>query len=126
MSKNLFSDVVPEYSIKVRELFNHLNHSGVMQLGSGILSASAGSREQGASIAIWFAVHESLVQAIRYQAYGCPHFLASCEYLAQSMEGRPYDELIKWSWRDAETQLAVPASKRARLLILEEALRTLK
>ena len=117
---------MPEYNMKVRELFNHLNHSGAMQQGSGILSASAGSREQGASIAIWFAVQESIIQTIRYQAYGCPHFLASCEYLAQSMEGRPFAELTQWNWRDAETDLAVPASKRARLLILEEALRMLQ
>ena len=120
------SSDMPEYNNKVRELFNHLNHSGALESGSDVLSASAGAVEQGASITIWLALHEGKIRTARYQAYGCPHFLASCEYLAQCLEGRPFAELTQWNWRDAETDLAVPASKRARLLILEEALRMLQ
>ena len=126
MSERMQSAGMPEYNNKVRELFNHLNHSGTMESGPDVLSASAGAVEQGASITIWLAVQEGKIRTVRYQAYGCPHFLASCEYLAQCLEGRPFAELTQWNWRDAETELAVPASKRARLLILEEALRMLQ
>jgi hypothetical protein len=41
------------------------------------------------------------------------------------LEGRAVSELAQWRWRDVEMELAVPASKRARLLLLDEALAVL-
>jgi NifU-like protein involved in Fe-S cluster formation len=70
---------------------------------------------------LFVEVGDACVRTVRYQAYGCPHFLAACEQLAQWLEGRSINELRQWSWRDVEAELAIPASKRSRLLLLDEA-----
>jgi NifU-like protein involved in Fe-S cluster formation len=140
-----------DYSPRVRELFANLKHVGSlpvadpvgaarelpsnsMQIGGSrtaptqmdtVLSATAGSREQGASVQLYIDVRDARVQTVRYQAYGCPYFLAACESLALWLEGRALGELSQWRWRDVETELAVPASKRSRLLLLDEALSVL-
>ncbi len=132
------------YSPRVRELFVHLQHAGLLAAGAAreppscatesraggsraaptqmpiVLSASAGSRERGASVTLFIEVRDARMQTIRFQAYGCPHFLAACESLAQWLEGRPVNELSHWRWREAEVELVVPATKRSRLLVLEE------
>jgi|GEM_PF-949649 len=132
-----------EYNPRVRELFANLDHAVgavreptaemVVQEDSsrtaptkeGVLTAAVGSREQGAYVQWFIEVHNERVTTARYQAYGCPHFLAACENLACWLEGRAVSELAQWRWRDVEMELAVPASKRARLLLLDEALAVL-
>lgn len=114
-----------EYSTRVRELFADLRHAGSLVPAADVLQASAGLPEQGARIHIWVRMQADRMQTVRYQAYGCPYFLAACECLAQWLEGRPYAERGQWPWRDLEAQLAIPAGKRARLLVLEEVLNRL-
>lgn len=114
-----------DYSPRVRELFANLEHAGSLDIGPTVVSTAEGSREQGASVTLYIDVRDARVKVVKYQAYGCPHFLAACEHLAQWMEGRPITELSQWRWRDVETELAMPASKRSRLLLLDEALLTL-
>lgn len=111
-----------DYSPRVRELFANLKHAGSRDAGPTVFNAAVGSREQGASVQFYIDVRDARVQSIRYQAYGCPHFLAACESLARWLDGRAVSELSQWRWRDAEAELAVPASKRSRLLLLDEAL----
>lgn len=89
------------------------------QMGT-VLKATVGSREQGASVQFYLDVRDARVNAVRYQAYGCPHVLAASESLAQWLEGRALSELSQWRWRDVEAELVVPASKRSRLLLLDE------
>lgn len=110
-----------DYNARVRELFADLRHAGSL---SGV-SASAGSREQGAFVALFIQTQDGRVQAVRYQAYGCPHFLAACEFLARWLEGRAVAEINTWSWREVENELEVSASKRGRLLLLADAIKTL-
>jgi NifU-like protein involved in Fe-S cluster formation len=112
-----------DYSPGVRELFNNLQHAGSLA-AANVLSASAGSREQGAWLQLFVEVSAARVTA-RYLAYGCPHFLAACESLAYWLEGRACNELSQWRWRDVETQLQVPTVKRNRLLLLDDVLQRL-
>jgi NifU-like protein involved in Fe-S cluster formation len=142
-----------DYNLRVRELFANLNHAGSLPVAglagavreppsgvgdmktggsriaptqtSSVLSAMAGSRAQGASVQLYIDVRDTHVQTVRYQAYGCPHFLAACESLAQWLEGQACDALSRWHWREVETELAVPAGKRSRLLLLDEVLSVL-
>lgn len=109
-----------EYSPRVRQLFANLQHAGFLGETPNVLSISVGSREQGAKARWWLAVRAEWVQTVRYQAYGCPHFLAACESLAQWLEGHAVDTLSQWRWADVEAELQVPATKRARLLLLED------
>jgi len=66
----------------------------------------------------------------RYRAYGCPHTLAACEWVARQLQGCELSALspaalaqavggpLEWA-RD----LAVPQPKLGRLLVIEDALR---
>ncbi|MGD9841808.1 MAG: iron-sulfur cluster assembly scaffold protein [Steroidobacteraceae bacterium] len=117
------------YSDRVRELFNNLHHAGMLSVdqlaGVVVKRAAVGLREHGACVTIWITLHDAKLQAVRYQAYGCPYFLAACESLAQWLQGRDRAELSQWRWRDVETALAIPANKRSRLLLLDEAINRL-
>jgi NifU-like protein involved in Fe-S cluster formation len=114
-----------DYSPRVRELFANLKHAGSLALASTVTTTAAGSREQGTSVRLYIDVRDTHVQTVRYQAYGCPHFLAACESLARWLEGRACAELSRWRWRDVESELDVPATKRSRLLLLDEVLSAL-
>jgi nitrogen fixation protein NifU and related proteins len=106
------------YSAPVHKLFAHLTHAGA--LPDAKVTVAVGSVEQGASV-IWTAdVQNHVVVRARYQAYGCPHFLAGCESLARWLQGRPVSELANWRWQELETLLAAPAAKRSRWLLLED------
>ncbi len=120
-----------EYSPRVRELFANLQHTGALSdtpaanPANAMLCADAGSREQGAHIRLCIEVRDAVVQTVRYQAYGCPHFLAACESLARWLKQRPLRDGHTWSRRTLENELEFPVHKRAKLLILEDALNKL-
>jgi NifU-like protein involved in Fe-S cluster formation len=117
-----------DYNARVRELFADLRHAralpSLIALREPPVIATVGARDQGAELQLWMWIEARAqqVQEVGYQAYGCPHFLAGCETLARWLKGRSIGELSRWSWRDVEAELDVPASKRARLLVLETAL----
>lgn len=109
-----------DYNARVRELFADLRHAHVLPDVS--VSASAGAREQGSYVTLFMQIQDRRVRSASYQAYGCPHFLAACELLARWLQGRALTELSQWPWRDVENELAIPANKRARLLVLDDVL----
>lgn len=111
-----------DYSPRVRELFADLQHAGFL---TGGVSAQAGSPAEGAQVGVQLTLQDGRIATARYQVYGCPHLLAACEMLAHWLEGRPVNELSHWRWRDVESELQVPASKRARLLLLDDVLHQL-
>ena len=114
------------YNAQVRELFSQLIHAGSVVSANDALSVAAGSYDQGAQATFSVVLDQCVIQAVRYQAYGCPHFLAACEWLATWMEGRRWNDLSAWSWREVERILQVPANKRARLLLLDDVVSQLK
>jgi NifU-like protein involved in Fe-S cluster formation len=121
-------DVIQEqsYNSHVRELFTHLTHAGSLTSEHDPLHVTAGSYEQGAQAMFFVSRSAEIIGIVRYQAYGCPHFLAACEWLATWMEGRTSNDLSAWSWREVERVLEVPANKRARLLLLDDVIRQLQ
>src|SRR6185369_1250906 len=96
-------------------------HAGVMTDRPNVVS-TAGSRSGGASIRLWIKTEHGRVEQARFRAYGCPHFIAAADMLAEWCEGRPVVELSNWSWQSVGRALEVPVSKRGRLLVLETAL----
>ncbi len=113
-----------DYSPRVRELFGNLSHAGTLPDAS--VTAAAGLSAQGATIILQLKVIENVMRTVRYHAYGCPHFLAACESLACWLEGRPVSEMAQWNWRDVAAVLQVPIGKRARLLLLEDAVKEIQ
>jgi len=112
-----------DYSSAVMSRFLHPQHAGELLAQPEVISVSTGSRERGASIRLWLEIKHGTVRQARFVAYGCPHFIAAAEMLCEWCEDRAISELIRWNWQSAQTELDVPASKRSKLLLLEDALR---
>jgi len=83
----------------------------------------AGDREQGAEVALHCRVAGRRVTEVRFQAFGCPHFLAAASWLSERLPGAAQQELAAWDWREAAGALDVPAAKFGRLLTLQDAVR---
>jgi NifU-like protein involved in Fe-S cluster formation len=65
------------------------------------------------------------IEAVRFEAYGCPHCIAAGSWLSERLVGLDRDQLRAWRWRDADRALQFPLEKRGRLLILEDAVHAL-
>jgi NifU-like protein involved in Fe-S cluster formation len=111
-----------DYNANVARLFKNTRHAGTLVATKDVVNGQAGTRAQGASVRFWLCFQGERVQTARFQAYGCPHFIAAAENLCSWAEGRARVELQAWNWRESAAYLAVPPSKRARLLVLEDAL----
>ena len=113
---------------QVRRLFASLQHAGGrVERGEDdescdvrIVDGEAGREQRGTCVRFWLRLRGSDVLEARYQAYGCPHTLAVCEWLAERLEageaacvGNPAD----WC-----RTLGVPIVKLGRLLVVEDAL----
>lgn len=115
----------------MRALFSDLAHAGELSgaPSARILSGEAGRESLGTRVRFSIRVGEEAVREVRYRAYGCPHTLATCEWLARSLDGQPLRALrsgnpaglggpLDWAQR-----LGVPQPKLGRLLVVEDALR---
>ena len=121
----------------MRALFGSLVHAGELPAAAAsdgrgsrqrILSGEAGREELGTRVRFMLRVDARGVLETRYRAYGCPHTLATCEWLARQLEGRSLEGtslqgLLCDTPRDWAAQLGVPAGKLGRLLVVEDALR---
>jgi NifU-like protein involved in Fe-S cluster formation len=108
---------------QIRDLFAALDHAGEPAEGQGTIArGEAGMEATGTRVRFMLRAGAGRLLEVRYSAYGCPHTLATCEWLARSLEGRGLGTLevgnpIRWA-----EQLSVPAAKLGRLLIVEDAL----
>lgn len=118
---NSFATV--DYSADVVRLFKQACHAGSLAGIEHAVCGQAGMRAKGASVRLWLQFRDDRVQTARFEAYGCPHFLAAAEALCDWAEHRTRTELETWNWSEVAAYLAMPPAKRARLLVLEDALR---
>lgn len=109
----------------IRALFASLQHAGELPGATAapgrVVRGEAGREALGTRVRFALRLVEGRVAEARYRAYGCPHTLATCEWLARQLEGRPLAEVgnpLEWSER-----LGLPGAKLGRLLVIEDALR---
>ena len=108
----------------VRELFSRLEHAGALDPADAhVQSGEAGREALGTRVRFELRVAEGRLRAVRYRAYGCPYTLATCEWLARSLEGQCSDTPGVGTPLDWARQLQIPAAKLGRLLVIEDALR---
>jgi len=114
---------------RIRELFSSLEHAGDGQIrvaaGPGqprIVRGEAGREALGTRVRFDLKLADGRLLEARYRAYGCPHTLATCEWLARSLEGSPLEGLSIGTPLDWAQHLGVPAAKLGRLLVIEDAL----
>jgi hypothetical protein len=104
----------------VRRLFSSLRHTGALE-GPGVARGEAGREQRGTRVRFALRRSGSTIIEARFQAYGCPHTLAVCEWLAQRLEageGPQVGTPTEWA-----RKLNIPAAKLGRLLVVEDALR---
>jgi nitrogen fixation protein NifU and related proteins len=115
----------PQYSRLVAEHFERPRHSGRFAPATDVIEGRAGRAAQGAAFSLSARIAEDRIAALRFEAYGCPHCIAAGSWLTDRLVGASREDLLAWSWKEAARTLDVPAEKRGRLLILEDAIRAL-
>jgi len=108
------------YSGRVRALFEHPVHAGSLEQAPQVLI-----EDQGVRIALTAQAEDGRIRAFRFRAYGCPHVVAAAEALCERYEGRPVAELEAFEAVDLVRDLPVPAEKTGRILVIEDAARSL-
>ena len=108
------------YSDQVRALFDAPRHVGALDEG---LTASV--VDQGLRIRLSATVSNGDISALRFQAWGCPHLIAAAEAFCSGYEQRPAADLLDFSAAALIKGLPVPIEKTGRILVLEDAVRSL-
>jgi NifU-like protein involved in Fe-S cluster formation len=116
---------VSGYNRLVTEHFERPRNAGQWPAAPDVMRGYAGSVAQGVEFTLSARIAGSTVQAVRFQAYGCPHCIASASWLTEQLPGRTHPGLLQWQWREVAHLLEVPTQKYGRLLVLEDALRSL-
>lgn len=119
----------PQYSDVVVDHFERPRNVGRFAPAADVIEGSAGRRDQGVvftlSAILTGRVSDSLIQAVRFEVYGCPHCIAAGSWLSQRLVGCTQDELRRLRWQEVAEAVDIPPEKRGRLLILEDAVRAL-
>lgn len=116
----------PPYDALVLEHFERPRNAGRHAPGPQVISAAAGQTAQGTRFVLSGRIEAQRLAELRFEAYGCPHSIAAASWLTQRLQGASRAELRAWDWREVAAALNVPAEKRGRLLVLEDAVRALE
>ncbi len=108
------------YSPRVRELFETPVHAG--ELGDATI---ADLSDQGVDLRLSIRHDHGQIRALGFLARGCPHVIAACEAFCAAYEGRPVIELLEFEARQIMRDLSIPVEKTGRILVLEDAVRSL-
>lgn len=108
------------YSAEVRRLFREPRHAGRLEP-----AATARREGQGASVELSMRCTGPAIAELRFRAFGCPHLIAACEAFCRDWEGRPVAALASFSAEGLLEALPVPIEKTGRILVLEDAVRSL-
>jgi NifU-like protein involved in Fe-S cluster formation len=109
------------YSERVRELFTAPGHAGDLENPAARVQISA----QGVRLALAAAMDGDIITGLRFRAWGCPHLLAAAEAFCRTYEGRPASALAAFGAAEIMQALPVPREKLGRILVLEDAVRSL-
>ena len=111
---------VDPYSAAVRELFAAPAHAGDLTGGKTVSVTG-----QGVRLRLSAAVTDGTISAMRFSVWGCPHVIAAAEAICSDLEGHPPGDLERYSAADVMQNLPVPAEKTGRILVIEDAVRSL-
>ena len=109
------------YSERVRELFARPDHAGDLENPDARVHIDA----QGVRIALAVRCDGGDISRLRFRAWGCPHVLAATEWFCREFEGRPVQALQTFAAAEIMRSLSVPREKLGRILVLEDAVRSL-
>jgi NifU-like protein involved in Fe-S cluster formation len=105
----------------VRELFGAPDHAGDLEKPVARVQIN----EQGVRVALAADIDGDIIVGLRFRAWGCPHLLAGAEAFCREFEGRPVSALQAFGAEEIMQTLPVPREKLGRILLLEDAVRSL-
>jgi len=108
------------YSPAVRAYFSATAHAGDLDGAATVTLA-----EQGVRLRLAATFDSGKIQALRFRAWACPHVIAGCESFCSDFEGKPLASLAEFQAADIMSKLSVPVEKTGRILVLEDAVRSL-
>jgi len=114
------------YSDRVLELFRALPGAGNVKSGEGIVvCGEAIALDQGAWVRFEARMDGERVVDSAFRAFGCPHTLAAAALVTEMLRTRPVADALAVGAAGISRELAAPATKMGRLLVVEDALRAL-
>ncbi len=114
------------YGERVRRYFWNPAHAGEAPPGRKVHAAEG--REGGAAgarVRLMAVTEQGTLAALRYRIFGCPHLIAAAEAVCERFEGRPVQMLAELDVPELMRWLDVPVEKTGRILLLEDAVRSL-
>ncbi len=112
------------YSELTRRCFENAACAGAAT-GADWFRGEAGSRERGTWVQFDVQVRSTEagrhIQAVRFLAFGCPHVIAICQWVAQEAAGLAAEARLPESVQALRARFEAPVEKLGRLLIVEDA-----
>lgn len=115
----------PEYSALTLEHFRHPRNVGVLPVAADVARARVGSHAQEAAFEFSIRVAAGRVQAVGWQAWGCPHVIAAASLASEWLQGREVRLIMSFDWRNISQLIDIKENKLGRLLLLEDAIHAL-
>lgn len=114
-----------DYSALTLDHFRQPRNVGVLPAAADVVQTQAGSRAQEAMFLFSARIAAGKVQAVGWQAWGCPHSIAAASLASEWLMAREGDQLMMFDWKKIAQSIDIPESKIGRLLLLEDAIRAL-
>lgn len=114
------------YNQQVRACFENPVHAG--DAGDDYdqrVSAVVAESDAGATLVLSAGIRNGKIAEMRFRAWGCPHLIAAAETVCAEFEGQPAGSLKGASAVRLQALLGVPVAKTGRMLLVEDALRSL-
>ena len=108
------------YSELTLRYFQTAAAAGVLS-GPDVHRGAAGGRAQGTWVQFDVQFNSGIIQAARFLAFACPHTIAVSAWVAEHGVGPAARAALPESVQQLSERFAVPAEKRGRLLIIEDA-----
>lgn len=108
------------YSTEIRALFANPAHAGDLDA-----APTAAVDDQGMRLQLSALLSGGRIAALRFRAWGCPHFIAAAECLCARYEGRTATDLESVSAAEFMQSLGIPVEKTGRILVIEDTARAL-
>ena len=119
-------DAGDPYNDVVRACFADPVHAGDPERRyTRSLSAGAAESAHGVRLVLSAGIEGNTVKALRFRVWGCPHLIAAAEVYCREREGREVEALGSLDVDGMMERLAVPVGKTGRILLLEDAARSL-
>ena len=113
------------YNRAVREYFVNPVHAGPLQRSYSFEARAQVDDGGGTLLVLLAGVEGRNIAEIRFQAIACPHLLAAAEHFCRQYSGMPVGSLNEFQPEALIEELAVPTGKTGRILLLEDAVRSL-